>query len=433
LRSVFLWIANTIYSLNIFSFSLTNKGYFSEVQAMPSKRFRTPKYLLGLNSSIFYIALVSLFTDLSSQMIVPILPLFLTSVLHAQVQTVGFIEGIAESTASILKLFSGWFSDRIGKRKPLMMIGYGVANLVKPLFGFTTTWGQVLGLRFADRFGKGMRGAPRDAFLADITSEEDRGKGFGFRRSMDSLGAALGPLVAFGILSLHGNYRWVFWASFVPGLIAILILIFFLKEEKKKKELPQRALPKFGFARLGKPYMIFTYISTLFTLGNFSDAFLVLRAQNIGMAVALIPLAYLLFNLISSLFSTLAGSLSDKFGRLPLLIGGYFIFGFIYLGFSLIHHVGWIWVLFAIYGLYYAMTEGIQKAYIADLVPRNQCGTAMGTYNAITGLAAFPASLIAGFLWQAFNPSTTFLFGGALACLSAILLFLLRNYLSKGK
>lgn len=385
------------------------------------------RLLFGLNSAIFYIALVSLFTDLSSQMVVPILPLFLTSVLHTNVTTVGFIEGIAESTASILKLFSGWFSDWIGKRKPLMVIGYGVANLVKPFFGFTTSWGQVLGLRFVDRLGKGMRGAPRDAFLADITTEEDRGKGFGFRRSMDSLGAALGPLVAFGILAGHGSYRLVFWASFVPGVIAIIIVTVFLKEAKKAPNEKKRDLPRFSFRGLGKPFVIFTIISTVFTLGNFSDAFLVLRAQNIGMTAALIPLAYLLFNLISSLFSTYAGGLSDRLGRRPLLIVGYFIFACIYFGFSAIHHVAWLWVLFAIYGLYYATTDGIQKAYIADLVPKEKRGTAMGTYNAITGLASFPASLLAGFLWQAFNPSTSFIVGGALACISALLLLILRK------
>ncbi|UOF90289.1 MFS transporter [Fodinisporobacter ferrooxydans] len=379
-----------------------------------------------MNSAIFFIAMVSLFTDLSSQMIVPILPLFLTAVLHVQVGTVGLIEGIAESTASILKLFSGWFSDRIGRRKPLMIAGYGVSNLVKPLFALSASWGQVLAIRFADRLGKGMRGAPRDAFLADATNKEERGKAFGFRRSMDTLGAALGPLAAFWILdAFPGKYRAVFWASAIPGVLAVLILVFFLAEEKKEIH-SARGLPKFGFQSLGRPFMVFTFISTLFTIGNFSDAFLVLRAQNVGMTPSVIPLAYLLFNVVCSIFSTPLGVLSDRFGRRPVLVSGFFIFACIYFGFGMIHRASWVWVLFAVYGFYYAATEGIQKAYIADIVAETQRGIAMGTYSAVTGLAALPASILAGVLWETFGPSVAFATGGMLAAIAGILLLLIR-------
>src|SRR5579875_3449501 len=211
------------------------------------------KKIVGLSPVIFVTGLVSLFTDLSSEMIVPVLPLFLTSVLHVQVGAVGVIEGVAESTASVLKLFSGWISDRIGKRKPLMLAGYGFSNLVKPLFALSTSWAQVLTIRFADRFGKGVRGAPRDALIADSASKEERGRAFGFHRALDTIGAALGPFTAFVILIIfHGNYRTVFWVSAIPGILAVILLIFFLKEVKAKPNNERQALlPKIGFRNLG--------------------------------------------------------------------------------------------------------------------------------------------------------------------------------------
>lgn len=381
-----------------------------------------------LHSAIFITGLVSLFTDLSSEMIVPILPLFLSSVLHVQISTIGLIEGIAEATASILKLFSGWLADRMGRSKPLMIVGYGFSNLVKPLFALSSSWGQVLTVRFADRLGKGVRGAPRDALLANITTKENRGKAFGFRRAMDSLGAALGPLVAFYILTLYqGNYRAVFWAAAIPGIIATMILIFFLKEDKKvAAPNKKRTLPQIRFKHLGRPFFWYTLVSTLFTLSNFSDAFLILRAQSIGMATAFIPLAYLTYNLVSTLFSVPAGILSDRIGRRPVIVTGYLIFALIYLGFGFVNQVSLIWVLFILYGLYYAATEGIQRAYVADLVPDGQKGTAMGTFNAITGFAALPASLLAGFLWQSFGPLTAFGVSSFLAILSALFMLVFR-------
>ncbi|MCY9667406.1 MFS transporter [Paenibacillus alginolyticus] len=381
----------------------------------------------AMSPVIFIMGLVSLFTDLSGQMIVPILPLYLTTVLHVQMGTLGVIEGIAESTASLLKLFSGWMTDRIGKRKLLMVIGYGLSNLVKPFFALSASWGQVLVIRFADRFGKGIRVSPRDALLADLTTKEERGKAFGFRRAMDALGAALGPLCAFGILAIYeGNYRLVFLASIIPGAIAILLLIFFLKEKSDSQPHKPRELPKIRFKQMDRKFIWFSLIITLFTLGNFSDAFLALRAQDVGMQISLIPLAFFTFNLISSLFSMPVGALSDRIGRRPILITGLFIFAFIYFGFGFANHVAWIWVLFILYGFYYAFTEGIQKAYIADIVPEGQRGTAMGTFNALTGLAALPASVMAGFLWQAFGPAVAFGASGVIALVCALLLILIR-------
>lgn len=384
--------------------------------------------MFGISSVIFVAGLISLLTDFSSEMIIPILPLFLTSVLHISVGNVGFMEGIAESTASVLKLFSGWISDRTGKRKPLMLLGYGLSNLTKPLFALSTSWGQVLGIRFADRFGKGLRGAPRDALIADASTKEQRGKAFGFHRALDTIGAAIGPLTAFAILGIfHGNYRTVFWVSAVPGILAVILLIFFLKEAKHKEKIESHvSLPKIGFRNLGKRFAGFTLVATLFALGNSSDAFLVLRAQNVGMAAGFIPLAYFTFNVTYSIFAMPAGVLSDRIGRRFVLVLGYLIFAAIYLGFGMAKNSTWIWGLFIVYGLYYAATEGIQKAYVADLVSKDQRGMAMGTFNAFTGFAALPASIVAGYLWQSFGPMATFGVGAVCAALAAVLLVVFR-------
>ncbi|MCL5045303.1 MAG: MFS transporter [Actinobacteria bacterium] len=370
--------------------------------------------------------LVSLFTDISSEMIVPVLPLFLANTLKVPTGAIGVIEGIAESTASILKVFSGWLSDRVSRRKPLMVAGYGFSNVIKPLFGFATSWGQVLVIRFADRFGKGVRGAPRDALIADSTTKENRGKAFGFHRAMDTIGAAIGPLSAFWIISrFEGNYRAVFFWTAVPGLIAVALLVLFLREKKPEGH-SVRDLPRLGFRALDRRFMQFTLAATVFALGNSSDAFLILRAQDLGLSAALVPLAYFAFNATYSLFSMPLGTLSDRLGRRPVLVAGYLIFAVIYLGFALASRAAHAWALFVAYGLYYAATEGIQKAYIADLVAPGHRGTAIGTFNALTGLAALPASIIGGFLWQAFGPAATFLYGSMLAAVATAMLLVLR-------
>lgn len=393
-----------------------------DTMAQPKKR-----KLFAMNPVIVVLGLVSFFTDMSSNMIVPILPLYLTTVLHVQVQSIGIIEGIAESTASILKFYSGRITDRVGKHKLLMLIGYGLSNLTKPFFALSSSWEQVLMIRFSDRFGKGIRTSPRDALIADSTNKEERGKAFGFRRAMDALGAALGPLVAFGILAMStNNYRLVFWLSVIPGVVAVVLIIFFLKEREPHDTGKKSKLPKFGFRNLNRRFVWFTMISSLFMIGNFSDAFLALRALDAGMLPALIPLTFFVFNMSSSIFSMPIGMLSDRIGRRPVLISGFFIFAAIYFGFGMAKSVAWIWVLFVIYGLYYAFTEGIQKAYIADIVLEGQRGTAMGTYNALTGLAALPASIIAGFLWQTFGPEVAFTASSIIAILAAILMIIFR-------
>lgn len=385
------------------------------------------KRFFSLNPVILVLGLVSLFTDLSSNMIVPVLPLYLTAVLHVQVTSIGIIEGIAESTASLLKWVSGWMTDRIGRHKLLLLVGYGLSNLSKPFFAVSGSWGEVLLIRFSDRFGKGIRTSPRDALLADSTTKEERGRAFGFRRAMDTLGAALGPLVAFGILAVSVNhYRLVFWLSVIPGLIAVLLILFFLKDQQPHAGGKDVRLPKIGFRNQNRRFVWFTFISTFFMIGNFSDAFLALRAQELGVSPALIPLAFFTYNMSSSIFSVPIGMLSDRIGRRPVLILGFIIFALIYFGFGFANHGMWIWVLFILYGLYYAFTEGIQKAYIADLVPEGERGTAMGTYNAMIGLAVLPASIIAGFIWETFGSTAAFSASGMIAILAALLMILFR-------
>lgn len=383
----------------------------------PSHKFRR---------NVWYAGLVSLFTDISSEMLVPILPLFLANVLGAPVRAIGLIEGLAEAMASLMKAFSGWFSDRIGRRKPLMVAGYGLSNFLKPLLGFTAGWGQVLTIRLADRFGKGLRGAPRDALIADSSLPAERGRAFGLHRTMDTIGAAVGPLVAAGILWLRpGEYRWVFWAAIVPGALA-LVAIIFIKETGAGIPKTGPVLRNWSLALGAVPPKLrrFMIIGVLFALGNSSDAFLILRAQNLGLAAALVPLAYFSFNMSYALLSYPAGALSDKVGRKPVMVGGFLAFAFIYLGFARAGAPWMAWPLFLCYGLYYAGTEGVQKAYITDHADKEHRGTVIGVYNALTGLAALPASLIAGYLWDVVGVTAPFYVGSVTAGLAAVLLLL---------
>ena len=368
--------------------------------------------------------LVSFFTDVASEMVVPVLPLFLTGVLGAPVAAVGLIEGVAESTASVLRVFAGWLSDRTGRRKPLMLVGYGLSNLTKPLLALSTAWPQVLAIRFGDRLGKGIRGAPRDALIADSVEPAVRGRAFGFHRSMDTAGAAVGPLLAAGTLVLTaGDARAVFWLAAVPGVASVLLGLWLLRD----RPAPPRdaAAPRLGFRHLGRPFGLLTAVTTLFALGNSSDAFLILRAQDVGMAVAVIPLAYFAFNLLYSLLATPAGILSDRIGRRPLLVAGYAVFALVYAGFAVAPNAVVAAGLLLAYGAYYACTEGVARALVADLVPAELRASAMGTYATATGLALLPASVIAGALWQGVGPWAPFAYGATLAAAAALLLAVL--------
>ncbi len=385
-----------------------------------------PKTMTRMHRNVWVAGLVSLFTDISSEMIVPVLPLFLSTTLGTHATAIGLIEGIAEAMASVMKAVSGYLSDRMGKRKPLMALGYGLSNVLKPLMGFATSWSQVLAIRLSDRFGKGLRGAPRDALIAESTPPEMRGRAFGLHRAMDTLGAAVGPLAAWLILlAWKGDYRVVFWWALLPGAVSVALLLAFLRDTQPE------AAPKAGpvlrnwslaVGSLSPRLRRFILVGVLFAVGNSSDAFLILKAQEMGLAVALVPLAYFTFNAVYSLLSYPLGALSDRIGRKPVMVGGFLAFALIYAGFALAGQPWMAWPLFGAYGFYYAATEGIQKAHVTDLAPGEVRATAVGVFNALTGLAALPASLMAGWLWEHINPAAPFWLGAATAALAAILL-----------
>ncbi len=387
-----------------------------------------------LPRNVWAVSLTSFLMDISSEMVINILPLFLANVLGVRTNIIGVIEGMAEAVASLLKVFSGWLSDRVGGRKWLAVAGYGFSALTKPFFYFANTWAAVAGARWADRVGKGIRTAPRDALVADSIDESHRGLAFGFHRAADTAGAMLGLLIALGIvwaaqrgaLALGEDvFRTIVLVSIAPALLAVASLAFLARDVPVQG---QRAAPRFAFRSLGRPFMIFMLIVALFDLGNSSDAFLVLRAQERGLSVAGILGMLITFNLIYTVISTPAGALSDRIGRRKLIIGGWIAYAVIYLGFGFAQAAWHIWALYALYGLYYGMAYGTAKALVADLVPAELRGTAYGTYNATLGILDFPASAIAGVLWQGvggwqgFGPSAPFIWGGSLALLAALLL-----------
>ncbi len=387
-----------------------------------------------LPRNVWAVGLTSFFMDVSSEMVINIVPLFLSNVLGVQTAVIGLIEGVAEATASILKLFSGWLSDKTGGRKWLAVLGYGFSALSKPFFYIANTWGVIAGVRWADRVGKGIRTAPRDALVADSVTKETRGLAFGFHRAMDTAGAMVGLIIAAVVVWLAQannvslsrlTFQQIVLFSLLPAFLAVLSLIIGAKDVPVTNK---AALPKFAFKNLGKPFMIFLVIVGVFTLGNSSDAFLVLRAQNLGISILGILLMLIVFNLVYSLVSVPAGSLSDRIGRRRLMIGGWFVYGLIYLGFALSNQSWQIWLLYVAYGLYYGLAHGAANAMVADLVPAHLRGTAYGTYNAVIGVLALPASLIAGLLWQGvgtwagFGPSAPFFFGAGLSILATLMM-----------
>ncbi len=373
----------------------------------------------GFGQNVFIAGLVSFFMDVSSEMIYPLVPLFLANVLGVNKSVIGLIEGIAESTASLLKVFSGWFSDRIGNRKWLMAAGYGISTLSRPIVALAPGWHHVMGSRFMDRFGKGVRTAPRDAIIAESTEKTHLGRAFGFHRSMDTMGAVVGPALAFFLLGIFSNnYRWVFWLSMIPGVIAVLLIILFIKEKKQSLKMSS-GRPKLTLKHFDWKFKFFVAIATLFALGNSSDVFLILRAQQIGISTLMIPVVYLMFNLVYSLSAIPAGVAADRFGRKRVILIGFILFAVLYYGFAVAKDASIIWVLFGFYGLFMGLTEGIQKAFLATIIPPDFKATAFGVYNTAIGLAMFPASFIGGWLWDKVSPSATFYFGSITASLSA--------------
>ena len=388
----------------------------------------------NLPRNIWAVSLTSFFMDISSEMVINILPLFLSNVLGVKMNIIGLIEGVAEATASLLKVFSGWLSDRLGARKWLAVCGYALSALSKPFFYFANTWGMIAGVRWADRVGKGIRTAPRDALVADSIDEEHRGLAFGFHRAADTAGAMLGLLIALLIVWLSQStsttlnqttFRTVALISIIPAVLAVLSLAIGAREVQIGEK---RALPHISFRKLGKRFAVFMVIVGIFDLGNSSDAFLVLRAQERGLNILGVLGMLVTFNLVYTVVSTPAGSISDRIGRRRVIVGGWLVYAAIYLGFALAGK-GWhVWILYAIYGVYYGLAYGTTKAMVADIVPAELRGTAYGTYNAILGILDFPASVIAGLLWQGagtwsgFGASAPFYFGAALSLTAAILM-----------
>lgn len=379
---------------------------------------------MAKNKNVFRLGLTSFFTDISSEMIFPILPIFLTTVLKANMAVVGLIEGIAESTSALFRLLSGYLADKFSKKKVFVIAGYSLSTFTKPVLAIATHWTQVLGARVFDRVGKGIRTAPRDAIIASsVSTKKERGKSFGLHRAMDSAGAVVGTLISFLILQkfLGNAFRLIFWLSLIPGLIAILILVFGVKEtnaELKKKF-------DFNFKKLNPNLKRFLLVMTLFSLANFSYAFFILRAQDVGVALAVIPLVYLVYNLIYALFSIPAGRLSDRFGRKNILFAGLILFGVTALGFAFFADSLTIWFLFALYGLFMAVTDGVSRAYVSDLAPEEKRGTALGAYHMIIGITIFPANLIGGILWQKISVESAFIYAATLSIISAILLLIM--------
>jgi MFS family permease len=392
------------------------------------------KILRRLPRNVWAVSLTSFFMDVSSEMVLNILPLFLANVLGVRTSLIGLIEGLAEATSSLLKLFSGWFSDRWRARKAPAVFGYGVSALSKPFFYFAASWGAVAAVRWIDRVGKGIRTAPRDALVADSVDVQRRGLAFGFHRAADTAGAMLGLLIALGVvwfsqsaqvLLNRQTYQLVVLISVIPAVLAVLILAWGAKDVAVSG---QSTLPRFQFRALGKPFMVFMLIVGLFDLGNSSDAFLVLRAQERGLSVTSILGMLVVFNLVYTLVSAPAGVLSDRIGRRKVVLGGWLIYAASYLGFALARTGNHIWILYVFYGLYYGLAFGTTKALVADLVPEALRGTAYGTYNATLGILDLPASIIAGILWQGvgswagFGPAAPFWFGAGAALVAVVLL-----------
>lgn len=381
------------------------------------------------------LGVVSMLGDVASEMIYPLLPLFLSSVIGASATAIGAIEGLAESTSSLLKLVSGWWTDRVQRRKPLVVAGYAISALARPIVGIATAVWHVLGVRMIDRTGKGIRTSPRDALLADSADPAQRGRAYGFHRALDNAGAVMGPLIAWFLYELmHVEIRSVFLWSAVPGVLSVVVLIWFVREPRQPgaASLPVDAAALPGGVASTPPTAstapappmgaaFWRYISVLFvfTLGASSDAFVLLRARELGVSIAAIPLLYALLNVVKTLSSTPGGALSDRLGRRPVIIAGWTLYALVYLGFAGANAPWHAWALFVAYGFFFGLTEGAEKALVADLAPAGRRGTAFGWFNFAVGIAALPASLVFGYVWDRFGSATAFGIGAALAGVAA--------------
>ena len=386
----------------------------------------------GVKRPVFVLGVVSFLTDVSSEMVYPLVPLFLTSTLGAPLAAVGLIEGVAESAASLFKTAGGWLSDRLRVRRPLVIAGYALSAVSKPLMAAAYVWPVALLVRFGDRTGKGIRAAPRDALVADVTPSELRGRAFGFHRAADTLGAVTGPLAALGLLAaFDGSFRLVFMVAFVPAVagVALLSLV-----KERPPAAAETAAPAAGWRELGAGFYVFLAVSLLFALGNSSDAFLLLRGKDLGLSNTEVVLSYVLFNLVYAMVAMPAGIASDRLGRRGVIGLGFAVFAAVYVGFGLAGAGAAVWPLFAVYGLYMAMTEGVGRALISDFVTSERRATALGLYQGAMGAMVLLSSVISGVLWDSVGPSAPFFLGGAtaLAALALLLVALPRSLAAGG-
>jgi len=389
------------------------------------------KNFFGLPKNVFVLGVVSLLMDVSSEMIYPLTPLFLSNVLHASKTSIGLIEGVAESTASILKVFSGWLSDRLGRRKSIILWGYAISVFSRPILATASSWVGVLTYRFTDRVGKGVRTAPRDAVIADSTSKPILGRAFGFHRAMDTVGAAIGPFIAFLILgSFSGSFRLAFWFSMAPGILALLAIVLFVKDIRSA---PVLETPSLRLRFADRNFFRFLLVATVFTLGKTSDVFLILRAQELGISVVTIPLLYLTFNISAALLSTPAGMAADRVGRKRMILFSYLLFSFIFIGFARATSPVHAWSLFIMYGIFMAVNDGVQRAYVGTVIKSEITGTGYGVYHTVVGIAALPASLIGGALWQKFGSQALFYYGAIMSWISIILFISLLGLLKSDR
>jgi len=385
-----------------------------------------------LHRNVLALGMVSLLTDFSSEMIYPLLPIFLTATLGAGPAALGIIEGVAETTASLLKLFSGMWADRTGRKKPLVLSGYGLSAAMRPLVGFATAWGHVLAVRFSDRIGKGVRSSPRDALIAASVPAEDRGRAFGLQRAMDHFGAVVGPLAAFLLLSGAGvSLRNVFFLSAIPGIAAVAALLLFVREPEAPP--PVHVGGKLSDGELPPAYRRYLFVVCLFTLGNASDAFLILRAVETGVPVAYVPLLWGAFHIVKSSLSMPAGILSDRWDRRKVVVMGWIVYAVTYAAWGIVQGPAWMVGLFLVYGLYAAATEGVERALVADFVPAERRGTAYGWFHLVVGISALPASVLFGVLYKWYGAQAAFGASATLAVIASVLLMFLKSPSAAGE